>query len=184
MKIFVSHALIDHDLIHGIKKTLEPHGITLFLAEHYEDLERKITEKIENMIRISDVALILLTENGFNSNFVQQEIGYINSLKKPYLQLVQVGIEKKITGFNFGKDYILYDPNLPQEALDKMTRAILVYWKQVEQKRLESEQALQHQLQQEQLESIRIENERKVNEAKIAFGIFVGLLLLGISSEN
>ncbi|MBK9730021.1 MAG: toll/interleukin-1 receptor domain-containing protein [Chitinophagaceae bacterium] len=127
MKIFVSHALIDHELINSIKKTLEPHGIALLVAEHYEDLQRTITEKIENMIKTSDIALILLTENGFNSNFVQQEIGYIKSLNKPYLQIVQVGIDKKITGFNFGKGYILYDPNQPQKALENMSRSLLMY---------------------------------------------------------
>ena len=103
MKIFISHSLADQNLIREFKNTLEPHNITLLIAEHYNNLENNITEKIENMIRESDVALILLTENGFASHFVQQEIGYIKSQKIPYLQLVELGFENKIKGFNYGK---------------------------------------------------------------------------------
>lgn len=184
MNIFVSHALTDQALIKSVKNTLEPLEITLFIAEHYEDLQRTITEKIEDMIKKSDVALILLTENGFNSNFVQQEIGYIKSLNKPCLQIVEVGIEKRITGFNFGKGYILYDPNQPQHALEKMSRSLLAYWNQKEQKRIDSQKADQRRMQQRQLQAIRIANERRANEAKIGIGILAGLLVLGLASSD
>lgn len=105
MKIFVSHSLNDNNLIQVLKQNLEPKGIILLLAEHYQELTGTITQKIENMILTCDVALVLLTENGFNSNFVQQEIGYINSCKKPLLAVVQSGLQNKITGFQYGKDY-------------------------------------------------------------------------------
>ena len=180
MKIFVSHALKDHELIKGVKKTLEPLGITLYIAEHYVDLERTVTEKIENMIKTSNVALILLTENGFNSNFVRQEIGYINCLKMPCLQLVQVGIEKKLTGFIFGKDYILYDPIQPQIALDRMRDTLLFYWNQLYQE----QQANQHKIQLMQFENNKIEYERRANEAKIVIGIFTGVLILGLLATS
>jgi nucleoside 2-deoxyribosyltransferase len=88
MKIFISHAIKDAELIENIKVYLEPHNIDLLIAEHYIDTQNTITHKIENMIKVCDVALFLLTENGFNSHFVHQEIGYIQSLKKPMLQLV------------------------------------------------------------------------------------------------
>lgn len=107
MKIFVSHSLSDSELLNKIKDTLEPYGLKLFISEYVQDLNNTITKKIENMITECDVAVVMLTENGFNSNFVQQEIGYINSLKKPYLQIVQSGFEKKLSGFNFTRDYII-----------------------------------------------------------------------------
>jgi hypothetical protein len=119
MKIFVSHSLKDKTLIQALKSTLEPIGITLFIAEHYEDLENTITQKIENMIWQCDVALILLTTNGYKSNFVQQEIGYIKSCNKPSLQIVQCGLENKISGFMYGKSYVEYDPLQPNLAVEK-----------------------------------------------------------------
>lgn len=106
MKVFISHSLADHNLIKRIKDTLEPHGLKLFIAEHYIDIERTVTEKIENMIKQCDVALILLTQSGFDSHFVQQEIGYIKGQNIPFLQIIQSGLESKIKGFNYGKDYI------------------------------------------------------------------------------
>lgn len=67
MKIFVSHAIKDNKLIDDLKLAVEPHGLQLLLAEHYSDMNHStITEKIETMIAESNVALILLTENGFN----------------------------------------------------------------------------------------------------------------------
>jgi nucleoside 2-deoxyribosyltransferase len=117
MKVFISHALTDQDILKRIKETLEPHGLQLNIAEHYVDIERSITQKIENMIIQSDIALILLTQNGFNSHFVQQEIGYIKSLNKPFIQVVQSGFENKIKGFNYGHDYFELDPNHPNIVL-------------------------------------------------------------------
>lgn len=182
MKIFVSHALTDQDLIKEVKNTLEPHGITLFIAEHYQDLKLSITQKIENMIKQCDVALILLTKNGYNSQFVQQEIGYIKSCQKPSLQVVQIGLEKKITGFIYGHDYITHDPTQPQATLEAIKRSLLSYWRKVEKKRIEKQEAIIFR--QRELEVIRLENERKANEAKIGIGILAGLLVLGITSSK
>ncbi|MFK5108432.1 hypothetical protein ACI394_28210, partial [Klebsiella pneumoniae] len=89
---------------------------------------KNITDKIESMINNCHLALILLTENGYNSHFVQQEIGYINSKRKPYLQIVQEGFQQKIKGFNYGKGYILIDPANPTTAIEKAKRIILDYW--------------------------------------------------------
>lgn len=158
MKIFVSHAISDQTFIHGLKNKLEPFGITLFVAEHYQELQYSITEKIETMIRQCDVALILLTDKGFNSNFVQQEIGYIKSCNKPSLKVVQVGIENKLTGFIYGHDYLSHDPDQPEKTLEKIKAILLQYW--------------------------NIENERKSKETKIGLGILAGIIVLGLSSGD
>ncbi len=182
MKIFISHAIIDQALIKSIKQTLEPHSLTLFIAEHYVDLKQSITEKIEKMIRQSDVALILLTENGFNSKFVQQEIGYIKSLRKPYLQLVQTGIENKITGFNYGRDYISLDLNQPNIALEKVKNALLNYWKKQQKRRRQKILAKQKELEKQkrlrELEELRIKQQQQESQAIISLGILAGLLIL------
>ena len=48
MKIFISHAIKDAELIENIKVYLEPHNIDLLIAEHYIDTQNTITHKIEN----------------------------------------------------------------------------------------------------------------------------------------
>jgi hypothetical protein len=180
MKLFVSHSLKDQELIKSVKNTLEPHGITLFIAEHHLALRQTITQKIETMIRDCDVALILLTKRGFNSKFVQQEIGYIQSCQKPSLQVVQLGLENKITGFNFGRDYIQYDPLTPITTLTKMKNSLLSYWKKIEEQRIAQRNALLRQ----HFEKIRVESEKRENEAKIAIGILAGLLVLGLAASK
>ncbi len=180
MKIFVSHAIKDNKLIRDLKIALEPHGLELLIAEHHPDIDYyNVTEKIETMINSCNVALFLFTKSGFNSNFVQQEIGYIKSSKIPYLQVVEKGIEKKITGFNFGKGYIEYSPNEPDVALKKIKRSFLNYLKTVEIKR-------QEQLKQKQSKQIQLllQNQKKQEqELKIGLGILAGVLVLGLLSK-
>jgi len=184
MKIFISHALADQDLIKGVKQSLEPHGLTLFIAEHYEDVERTITEKIENMIRQSDVALILLTKNGYKSVFVQQEIGYIKSQNIPYLQVVQTGLEQKIKGFNYGKDYVLLDPTQPNLALEKVKRSLLSYWQKKDEEH--RQKLIARQRQQQEIYLRQLEEKRKKDEAaaKLVLGGLATFLVLGLLSGN
>ena len=158
MKIFVSHSLGDASLINDLISKLSPYGITLLIAEHNIDLRFSITTKIENMIRQCDVALVLLTENGFNSNFVQQEIGYITSCNKPALNVVEKGIEPKISGFIFGHDYLLHDPQSPDITLERIKNILLQHW--------------------------ATESQRKNKEANIGLSILAGLLVLGLSGNK
>lgn len=176
MKIFVSHSLKDQQLINDLKRKLEPLGIVLAIAEHHIDLKQTITSKIEQLISQSDIALFLLTQEGNNSNFVQQEIGYIKKCGKPSLIVVQKGYESKVTGFIYGHDHIIYDPTQPDTTLEKIKEVLLKYWRQVEQKMF-------RQLQQK-IASNKIEAERKEKEAKIGFGILAGLLVLGLINSD
>jgi len=142
MKIFVSHALTDIDLINRLDSTLKPCGIKLLIAEHYVSMTDTITAKIEKMIDSSDAALILLTQNGFNSHFVQQEIGYIKKAKKPSLKVVEKGFEDKITGFIYGHDYIGYDPSAPEEAIKRITSRLLAFYKKIQQEKVLNQKIL------------------------------------------
>jgi len=180
MKIFVSHAMKDAKLINDLKLVLEPHGLKLLIAEHHSDIDYStITEKIEKMIASSDVALFLLTNDGFNSIFVQQEIGYIKSLKMPSLQLIEKGLEKRITGFNFGKGYIEYSPSEPQVAIDKIKRSLLSHWNK--QQLIKQEQSKQIPVKQLQVMVKKQKEEEQM--MKVGLGILAGVLVLGMISK-
>lgn len=167
MRIFVSHAISDQVLIKKILETLKPYGLELLVSEHYIDIEKNITTKIETMIKQCDVALILLTKDGFNSHFVQQEIGYIKSQRRPFLQLVEIGMQEKIKGFNFGYDYILLNPNEPQIAVEKIKYVLLNYWDRLRQR--------------QQIKLKRIEEQRRRdNQTKLGLGILAGLIIIGL----
>jgi hypothetical protein len=80
------------------------------------------------MIDDCDVALVLLTKKGFNAVFVQQEIGYIIKTDKPLLQVVEKELESKLSGFSFGRDYVLLDPSNPSEAINIVQKRLLQWW--------------------------------------------------------
>jgi hypothetical protein len=124
---------------------------------HTLDFQNTISTKIEYLINNCDVALILLTENGYDSKFVQQEIGYIKKCNKPILQVVQKGIESRLVGFNYGRDYILYNPENPQNAVELIEKTLLGYLKK--------------------------ETARKEKGAKIGFGLIAGLIVLALSND-
>jgi len=175
MKIFVSHAIKDSNLINDLKSALEPRGLQLLIAEHHSDINYStVTDKIEKMINTSNIALILLTNNGFNSNFVQQEIGYIKSAKIPYLQIIEKGLEKKITGFNYGKGYIEYSPESPQTTIDKIKQSLLDHWI----KQIQFEIA---QINQKKAIDLKLKQQKEQEQAlKIGLGLLAGILVLGM----
>lgn len=172
MKIFISHSLEDKDLIQKVVETLKPYNIDLLIAEHSYETRETITKKIEKMITDCDLALILLTEKGFNSAFVQQEIGYITSLKKPHIQLVQFGFEKKISGFNFGKDFILFDPKKPELAIEKSKKNILAIMKdKTDLEKRTAQIKIRKELQKRQ---------EVLNNQKIGIGILVAVIAVAL----
>jgi hypothetical protein len=176
MKIFISHSMKDSFLISDIKRNLEPYGIELLIAEHRIDLNYSITEKIQRMINDCDLGLILLTQNGIYSKFVDQEIGFIVGQNKPYIQLVQEGFEKNVVGFNYGRDFIPFNPNFPNDAISRITNVIIEYWNKLyEQEQLEIRKSIEKEQ--------RNKEEQKNSEMKILVGLLVGILALGIISN-
>lgn len=124
MKIFVSHSMKDNKLISDLVSELEPHGLKLLIAEHVVSLNQTITQKIESMIHESELAMILLTGNGANSDFVKQEIGFIRALKKKCLVIVEKGFESKVQGFIYGYDFISFDPADTSSVVKKIKKAL------------------------------------------------------------
>ncbi len=175
MNIFLSHAIADKSIIENISTTLKPYGLNFFIAEHTRSVDSTITEKIETMIRQSDIVLVLLTEKGYNSHFVQQEIGYIKSLKKPFIQVVQLGFENQIKGFNYGKDYIQLDPSNIDAAIIEIKKDLLSFRDRIiAQKKMNKERVIAAQI---------AEAQRKKQQENTALGILAGLVVLAIASE-
>ncbi len=169
MKIFVSHQMKDVHLIEKINELI-PNEIELLIAEHTVDLNNTISNKIENLIKSCDVGLVLLTANGIVSPFVNQEIGYLTSLKKPFLQLVEAGKESEIKGFNYGKDYIKYNPEYPDEALEKIKELLSKQWEHIKKARLAKRQ-----------KEIERQEDKKM---LVGIGIVAGLFVLAMNSDN
>lgn len=135
MKVFLSHAIHDKELVNKLKKKCREYGLELLIAEHSYAVDKSITQKIESMIKESKIALFLLTAKGNESKFVQQEIGYAKSLNKPSIYLVQIGSET--TGFAYGHDYIEFDPEQPDIAIKKAISLMVAHWNKLIEKQKE-----------------------------------------------
>ncbi len=125
MKVFVSHSLKDKELLNVIQDNLGRHGFELLIAEHTLDFDRSISEKIKSLIHQCDVGLIMLTENGLNSSFVSEEIGYLEAKGKPIIRIIQKGLSNQYSGFKYGADYIEWDPDEPSSAHELLKKSMM-----------------------------------------------------------
>lgn len=103
-----------------IKKALKKAKISVYLAE--EDLQpgKNLPNKVIHNIESSDCMVVLLTDLGIRSQFVNQEIGAARMVKKPIIPMVEKKIRRKISGLLSGLEYIVFDKSKPQEAIDKV----------------------------------------------------------------
>ena len=125
MKIFVSHSLKDKELLTAIQDNLGLHGFDLLIAEHTLEFNKSISEKIKGLIHQCDVGLIMLTENGLNSSFVSEEIGYLEAKGKPIIRIIQKGLGNQYSGFKYGADYIEWDPDEPSSAHELLKQSMM-----------------------------------------------------------
>lgn len=120
-KVFISHSTRDQGLVMSLSNLLWKFGAEVDVAEWYLTPAEQLDKKVFGQITNSDCVVVLLTQNGIRSNWVQQEIGYALNAgfgkDKPLIPLVEEGIDSKDLGALQGKDYIKYDPYRPQEAL-------------------------------------------------------------------
>jgi hypothetical protein len=124
-KVFISHSVRDQSLVILLENLLSKFGISVFVAEWYlspgEPIDKKVFEQIES----SDCIVVLLTQNGIRSNWVQQEIGYSLKLNKPIIPIVEKGINSQDLGALQGKEYIEFDLFQPWEALNKLSTYVM-----------------------------------------------------------
>ena len=125
MKFFISHSLDDIELLKAIQEKLATHELQLLIAEHVFYFNYSISEKIIRLIDQCDVGLILLTKNGINSQFVSEEIGYLEARKKPIIRVIEKGFSSQYSGFKYGADFIELDPENPTEAYNRLVKALL-----------------------------------------------------------
>ena len=140
MKVFISHSMKDKNLVDALRSIAASLVIEPLIAEHIVDVQNTITAKIQSMILDSDLVLVVLTQEGFNSTFVQHEVGFATG-KKPILILVEKGYESKMSGFVYGSDYVSIDPWNPQPAFEQIQR-VLTNQKQQKEEQKRTEQLI------------------------------------------
>ena len=118
--VFISHteAKEDEPIIYRCIDWLKTNNIGYYLAELSFD-PIPLPVKIGNAIRASDCVLVIQTQEGDMSTWVQQEAAMAYTLKKPVIVLVEEGVEVK--GLLRDIEHIVFDRANPDKAFFKVT---------------------------------------------------------------
>lgn len=124
MKLFLSHATEDSELVKDIKNRLEPLGVNVYAAEFDNKSGESLTGKIQTEILSSDWMVVLLTDAGRSSVYVHHEIGFGLAQKKLVIPIVTPAIAKEDLGMLNGTEFIVYDVADPDSAFHQLTQRI------------------------------------------------------------
>lgn len=119
-RVFLSHSSLDQEEISQVSNQLRALGLEAYVAEHDVRAGERVVEKILRQISKSDVLVVLLTHDGFNSTYVQQEIGAAQMAGKLVVPLVGAGIDISRLAMLQGIDFIEFLPEEPEQAREKL----------------------------------------------------------------
>lgn len=119
-KVFLSHSTKDRNLILSIRNHLSEAGISVYLAE--EDLQpgTNLPQKIINNIKSSNCMVVVLTDAGIRSQFVNQEVGVAKAGNKPIIPMVEEKVKKKVRGLLEGVELIIFNKTNPKQTIKKV----------------------------------------------------------------
>ena len=123
MQFFVSHSSRDQSLVEQVCKRIEASDVRTYIAEHDFQPGGRLTEKITSNIDESDAVVVFLSEDAANSAIVREEIGYAMGKGILVVPLVTPAVAQQPArlGMLLGLEYIVFDPDDPQEGLLKLT---------------------------------------------------------------
>ena len=124
MKLFLSHATQDSDLVAVIRERLEPLGVNIYAAEFDNKAGASLRDKVHSEILACDWMVVLLTDVGHSSVYVHQEIGFALAQKKLVIPIVTPEIAKENLGMLNGAEYIVYNMAEPDSAFHQLTQRI------------------------------------------------------------
>ena len=119
-RTFLSHSTRDEEIVSNIEQMLSDYGIQVYVAERDYQLGKRLSDKIILKIENCDYFMLLYSDNGKDSHYVNQEIGYWIK-KKGHTQmipLVQKGL--KPDALLEGIEYIEYDPSKLELSIDNV----------------------------------------------------------------
>lgn len=120
MQVFLSHASLDRELVNRVASAVRGAGVELFLVEDESRAGVDVHQRIQSALRKCDVVVALLTVNGMQSSYVQQEIGFAKSAGKLIVPIVTEDARHGDLAMLSGIEYILIDPTAPGVALENL----------------------------------------------------------------
>lgn len=92
-------------------------SINVYVAEWSVQPGQPLPEKVARNIDASDCILVILTQGGMRSEWVNQEVGYAKKAGKAIVPIVEEGVEVK--GFLQGLEHVPFHRNNVNKAVVK-----------------------------------------------------------------
>jgi hypothetical protein len=108
-RVFLSHSEKDADFIEHLRRLLFLIDIDCNIAEYEPRAGAELWEKIQRMIEESYFVIVLLTNDGIESEWVQREITMAKTLKKKFVPIVDKIVKDSIPDPLKDKEFIPYD---------------------------------------------------------------------------
>lgn len=115
-RVFMSHNSEDFDAVQQIVNALQQIGVEACAYANDPQPGALVADKVKEAIRSSDAMLVVLTKRGSESAWVQQEIGCTEMVDIPVIPLVEAGLDNRKLALLTGKEYVGFDPAVPDEA--------------------------------------------------------------------
>ena len=116
--VFLSHAEEDGIFAERVFDILERMGINCYIYELFPEYGEYIPEIIKKNIRHYKTFVVILTQNGVQSQVVNQEIGMAFALNKVIIPIVERDVETK--GFVELRQRIDYDSTKQEAAISSL----------------------------------------------------------------
>ncbi len=124
MRAFISHASRDELAVDVVREQVHALGVEVYLAEHDQRAGERLSQKVEKALRESDIVIAVLTPAGYDSRYVQQELGLARGTGRLVVPLVHPAIVGEDLGLLNDIEYIVFDPSRPQEGLASLTERV------------------------------------------------------------
>lgn len=109
--VFISHDTNDETLARWLKEQVEAAGHDAWVAEWDYQPGARLTDKVKQNLRDSDAYIVLLTEDGYASPYVQQEAGYAAMSGKLAIALVEKSLAALPMGMFTDVEQVRFDRN-------------------------------------------------------------------------
>jgi hypothetical protein len=116
-QVFLSHATEDQDWVSWVAAQADALGLRPYVAEHDFQLGRELVEKVREQIDRSEAMIALLTEAGYQSPFVQQEIAYAIAKDLLVIPIIAPSIVGSDLAMLAGREYLVLDFDDPAQAV-------------------------------------------------------------------
>lgn len=118
--MFISHSSADADWVETIAAQARALGVSPYLAQHDPRPGTDLSVKVRQAISGSDAVIVLLTAQGLNSPYVQQEIGVAIEQAKLVVPLVDPAVVGRSLGMLDGLEYIPFDFASPAKGTESL----------------------------------------------------------------